>query len=128
MDVELKAPGYPVQKPSKATKSGRRRHQSDDSELLVGIAAVLALKAEHSSDDGEDSCGDDSSEESGEDGNAEEVDASNDEEFKEKPQPDEEADRTLEEQTSTSSSKVNIHELYFTIALGSGLIHLYVAK
>ncbi|KAH9286341.1 Serine/threonine-protein kinase rio2 [Echinococcus granulosus] len=49
MDVELKAPGYPNQKPQKKTESGLRRGRIDDSELLVGTVAALALSSDDDS-------------------------------------------------------------------------------
>lgn len=54
MDIELKAPGYPVQKKSKDTKNDRKFRQADDSELLVGTVAALAIKAEKERDGEED--------------------------------------------------------------------------
>ncbi|KAL5967078.1 Serine/threonine-protein kinase rio2 [Taenia solium] len=49
MDVELRAPGYPNQKPPKRTKSGPHRGRMDDSELLVGTVAALALSSDEDS-------------------------------------------------------------------------------
>uniref|UniRef100_A0A0R3WAJ7 non-specific serine/threonine protein kinase n=1 Tax=Taenia asiatica TaxID=60517 RepID=A0A0R3WAJ7_TAEAS len=49
MDVELRAPGYPNQKPQKRTKSGSHRGRMDDSELLVGTVAALALSSDEDS-------------------------------------------------------------------------------
>ncbi|KAL5112080.1 Serine/threonine-protein kinase RIO2 [Taenia crassiceps] len=49
MDVELKAPGYPNQRLQKRTKSGPRRGRMDDSELLVGTVATLALSSDEDS-------------------------------------------------------------------------------
>ncbi|KAM3188491.1 hypothetical protein ACTXT7_000188 [Hymenolepis weldensis] len=57
MDIELKAPGYPVQNKSKDTKNDRKFCQADDSELLVGTVAALAIKAEKERDGEETSEG-----------------------------------------------------------------------
>ncbi|VDM33212.1 unnamed protein product [Hydatigera taeniaeformis] len=46
MDVELKAPGYPNQRSQKRNKIGSHRVSMDDSELLVGTVAALALSNE----------------------------------------------------------------------------------
>nr|CDS31801.1 serine:threonine protein kinase rio2 [Hymenolepis microstoma] len=79
MDIKLKAPGYSVQKKSKDIKKGGKSRQVDDSELLVGTVAALALKTEKESDENESELG--TSEEnsiSGEDSDDESEDSEED--------------------------------------------------